>query len=466
MATTQYIGARYVPMFSDPLDWDSTKAYEPLTIVYHLGNSYTSRQSVPAGIDIANTDYWAITGNYNAQIEAYRKEVQTYDGRITANAQAIADEVTRAVAEEAAIKELITAETTRAKAAESELATGVSNAITRVSEEATARENADTTLQNNIDNAKRFVKSYEDSVLVCIGDSILQGFSDESAGIDAWNVYAGSMLGYKPKNNIKSCIGGAGWTANTTASTLVTQSKDLVTNAGLKADNVTAVIFGIGVNDSMGGITADDTATGVISAVTNAKTLYPNAEIHVFPCVMGNFGYNTNTQNVIDGVERACSNLENVYMYLNTWTWNYDYPVSGGGVSKDRIHLLENGEKRVGYNMARSMIGDDRSVLSATVSVGDIAGNQFFISRNGNSMSMTVAASYGTNADGNLWAIDTRYVSLQAAGYFTDGYNTQTLVLYNNDAGLFRPFNATFSSRGLYGCMTWTIKAEWAWIGR
>lgn len=63
-----------MPLFADPIDWDKLKTYEPLTIVYHQGNSYTSRQSVPAGVDITDTTYWALTGNYNAQIEQYRKE--------------------------------------------------------------------------------------------------------------------------------------------------------------------------------------------------------------------------------------------------------------------------------------------------------------------------------------------------------------------------------------------------------
>ena len=85
MTVKQVIGARYVPLFSEPIDWDNTKTYEPLTIVYYGGNSYTSKQAVPKGIDITNTDYWALTGNYNAQIEQYRKEVQAYDSRITAN---------------------------------------------------------------------------------------------------------------------------------------------------------------------------------------------------------------------------------------------------------------------------------------------------------------------------------------------------------------------------------------------
>ena len=72
---TQYVGARYVPLFADPIDWSDQMEYEPLTIVMHQGNSFTSRQFVPTGIGIDNTEFWASTGNYNAQIEQYRQEV-------------------------------------------------------------------------------------------------------------------------------------------------------------------------------------------------------------------------------------------------------------------------------------------------------------------------------------------------------------------------------------------------------
>lgn len=72
-----------MPLFADPIDWDKTKTYEPLTIVYHQGNSYTSRQSVPAGVDITDPTYWALTGNYNAQIEQYRKETASKLSTVT-----------------------------------------------------------------------------------------------------------------------------------------------------------------------------------------------------------------------------------------------------------------------------------------------------------------------------------------------------------------------------------------------
>lgn len=81
----QYIGARYVPLFADPAEWDNTKTYEPLTIVLHKGNSYTSRQYVPTGIDINNNEYWALTGNYNAQVEAYRQTAQSALDKATTN---------------------------------------------------------------------------------------------------------------------------------------------------------------------------------------------------------------------------------------------------------------------------------------------------------------------------------------------------------------------------------------------
>ena len=85
-----YTGMRYVPVFADPPEWSSANSYEPLEIVIHEGNSYTSKTFVPVGIDISNSAYWALTGNYNAQVEQYRQQVQQFDGRITKNTEAIA----------------------------------------------------------------------------------------------------------------------------------------------------------------------------------------------------------------------------------------------------------------------------------------------------------------------------------------------------------------------------------------
>src|SRR5699024_1922638 len=68
-----YVGHRYVPMIMG--QWDKSIAYEGLSIVQHEGNSYTSKKHVPIGIDILNEEFWAVTGNYNLQVEQYRQEV-------------------------------------------------------------------------------------------------------------------------------------------------------------------------------------------------------------------------------------------------------------------------------------------------------------------------------------------------------------------------------------------------------
>lgn len=133
MATTQYIGARYVPLFADPYEWDAAREYEPLTVVYSNGNSYTSKQYVPTGTPLTDENYWAITGNYNAQVEQYRKETKAVSGKCDTIAKNANDALSLAQTNEqdiasndaelagtagSGLKTLITNETERAKGAE------------------------------------------------------------------------------------------------------------------------------------------------------------------------------------------------------------------------------------------------------------------------------------------------------------------------------------------------------------
>lgn len=78
----QYIGARYVPTFANPIEWDKLRGYEAMTIVTYQGTSYTSKIPVPAGVELDNEKYWVVTGNYNAQVEQYRQEVDLISDRI------------------------------------------------------------------------------------------------------------------------------------------------------------------------------------------------------------------------------------------------------------------------------------------------------------------------------------------------------------------------------------------------
>lgn len=98
MAVTQYIGARYVPIFftnpdDNSNDWKSGIVYDPLTIVTYLNQSYTSKIPVPASVGnpADNPQYWVLTGAYNAQVEQYRQEVEDLSDHVDDVDAAIGD---------------------------------------------------------------------------------------------------------------------------------------------------------------------------------------------------------------------------------------------------------------------------------------------------------------------------------------------------------------------------------------
>lgn len=76
----QYVGARYVPKVMG--EWNKALQYEALSIVTYSGNSFTSKVPVPANIDISNKTYWVNTGNYNAQVEAYRQQTAQLENHL------------------------------------------------------------------------------------------------------------------------------------------------------------------------------------------------------------------------------------------------------------------------------------------------------------------------------------------------------------------------------------------------
>lgn len=80
MAVRQYVGARYVPQIMG--DWNDQTVYEPLSVVTYNFGSYTSKKAVPAGVEPTNEEYWALTGQYNAQVEEYRQTVDNYAEKV------------------------------------------------------------------------------------------------------------------------------------------------------------------------------------------------------------------------------------------------------------------------------------------------------------------------------------------------------------------------------------------------
>lgn len=222
MATTQYIGARYVPLFAEPIEWDKTKQYEPLTIVSANGNSYTSRQFVPSGIEITNDAFWAMTGNYNAQIEQYRKEVTAYDGRITAaqtdatnalslaktnEADIAANDAELAGTSDSGLKTLITDETTRATKAEQANATAITDETTRATqaEQANATAiSAETTRAKAAEEGNASAITAEEKARAAAIDAVLARFPVGTADLRDGSVTATKIN----QTGVKSILNG------------------------------------------------------------------------------------------------------------------------------------------------------------------------------------------------------------------------------------------------------------------
>lgn len=90
LGVSEYIGARYVPKFYENSEnpssnhWEANVSYEPLTVVSYNFASWTSKIPVPntVGNPASNPTYWALTGNYNGQVQLYREEVESLKSTI------------------------------------------------------------------------------------------------------------------------------------------------------------------------------------------------------------------------------------------------------------------------------------------------------------------------------------------------------------------------------------------------
>lgn len=173
MSVTQYVGARYVPLFHTPIEWSDTVPYEPLTIVTHEGNSYTSKQSVPVGIAITDARYWVVTGNYNAQVETYRRETKAVADKLDeVNAKAdsakqVADAATaKNVEQDKSISDItasVAAETDAREKADATLHAEIGTVGDAVTTETTERETADAGLSTRIDTVSSAVTAETDA---------------------------------------------------------------------------------------------------------------------------------------------------------------------------------------------------------------------------------------------------------------------------------------------------------------
>lgn len=343
MSVREYIGARYVPLFADPIDWDSTKTYEPLTVVYNQGNSYTSRQYVPAGIDISNDTYWARTGNYNAQIEQYRSEVATFDDRITTNETNITEEVTRA-------KE---AEQANADAIANEVSTR-EDAVTQIRTDFTA---ADTALGARISTLESIPFNGD---VVLLGDSYGEGYNPDG-NVTSWIEMATTALNRRSVNVYSRYLGGIGIVAKhdgVNFATLLDQLGNSLTDAQKK--KVGTVYIGGGWND--GYIpSVSDFRTGINAIENYAHSHFSNAKIIYDWLGFGNWLVNSSvanrTKTITSSIKNAfeavkTSNFKNVSLLDSTYLLR-----RASYFASDGIHPTLSGQQKLANHVIDVLAG-------------------------------------------------------------------------------------------------------------
>lgn len=272
----QYVGARYVPLFADPLEWSDAIGYEPLTVVLHEGNSYTSRQSVPVGIDIGNATYWAETGSYNAQIEAYRREVLAYDGRITANASAIAAET---------------------QARESEVA----EAMAGIAAETQARIAGDKELALRIDSLSRQtpVQAENGRNAVFIGDSFMAPTTSYPQKLA---YFTAQLMGWTMYNY---AYGGSGWVDEAGASmNFYHQIQKAAQQIDIPVADVDYIVIGGGFNDwnDPTPLTYNQLYSAAVQTIKEARAQFPNAQIIAIPMMFRNYGVDVHMHDLYSAI--------------------------------------------------------------------------------------------------------------------------------------------------------------------
>lgn len=335
MANRQYIGARYVPLFADPLEWSAGRVFDPLTIVTYLGNSYTSKKRVPAdiGSPMDNPAYWALTGSYNAQIEEYRQ------------------------AAEQAREDSIEAKTEASEASK------------------------------NADDAKKLAndaKNYADDSFVKatqVGgykNAVVEVFTDNkpfpSDGVDAFTYLRDSCFqgGW---NMAVHNAGSSGWVHNgennMDARAYIESVCDGMTEA--HRESVTLCILSFGFYDirPVGSVTRNgDYETAGRNIVNVARNYFKNSEIIVLPCITPCYGYDRSAQLNIYmlnyGMVRSQVPVKMIPWYdafsVNKLQTNH----FADGSASDPVTLNAGGASVVGAMIKCAIIGADNAYRRAT----------------------------------------------------------------------------------------------------
>ena len=325
-----YVGMRYIINFADPIQWSSETPYEHLTAVQNEGFTYISKKAVPVGVPVTNEEFWLLWADPNSQMEELRQlvaqyieDVQAFDTRITENAEAI-------------------------------------------QEEATAREEADNGLQQQINNLNISAMTYDyfkNKNVLFIGDSYTYGTGASDHGQGDTKRYSSILANALEATEFNYAIGATGFcdtgNVNGTFKQQVINAANGMTQE--EKDNTHLVIIAGGVNDYREGATfsASQMESGANAAALNAKNNFPNALILVVPMLYMGHSANARLWNfenaIINGVG-GISLVKNTTFIRGAWTWNYGL---ASHYTSDNLHPNDLGHKVIAAQIYSHILGGD-----------------------------------------------------------------------------------------------------------
>lgn len=320
MAVRQYIGARYVPRFSDVNGgvWSNVYTYDPLTIVKNGNDYYTSKKSVPVGVAISNTEYWVKTGDYNGAISSL-------DGRLTSAEGSITSLDGR----------LDTAE----------------GSITSLDGRLDTAEGSITSLDGRLDTAEASITSLDNRMArtntikkaLIIGDSYL------TQGSGQIGTTMMSYLGIQASDYHINAYGSTGFAHSADGKNFLTLLQDC--NGYFTNTDVSHIFFLGGANDSLNSISEISAAFSAVLSYCEAT--FPNAKIYV------GFIGTTSDYTKIRSYAVACD----AYVFFSNYYGGFNY-LSGSEyiirqsyatyMSSDGVHPTETGRIAIGKSLAKS----------------------------------------------------------------------------------------------------------------
>ena len=118
--------------------------------------------------------------------------------------------------------------------------------------------------------------------------------------------------------------------------------------------------------------------------------------------------------------------------------------------------------------MAAELQGYDTTVNNATYNVTDITGaTRFTARRSGTATALTLCDNYTTSGSGNplLLGMPNQYINGKAFQVVWDAArNVSTMLIASGSDETIKSYIDSFTNRGLYGTMAWTIDNDWGWI--